>query len=386
MPWVLTADARTMDTDRREQMAADLRLRGTQGGVLLETCHRVELYGVGRPPDSPSTREARLAGARVLVGPDAVRHLMRVAAGLESAVVGEDQVLAQIRRASDVLRAGPSDTVLHRLVQCALGVGRRVRRGQRPRERGLATRALAWLTPRIDGWDGARVVVAGAGDMGTAVALGARHRGAEVIVATRTPRRLPSGIRAVDLAEGGRLAVTADAIVVALGGPWTALGGPWTALGETSGPPSVLVEAGRTLPPIVDLSSPRAVPPAVRDRAETIDIDGLFDQPGGRVIDGDFVRRAEAEVEGGVATFERWVAARPSAVAARRLSERGHHRAQTRAEDALRKLPNLTEREREIVRRLAGQVAADLLHEPLTRLGTDAAGRAREGARDLFDL
>lgn len=365
--WALTADARTTDAELRERMAAELRAPDAETDFLLETCHRVELYGAGQPPVMPATRHP---GSRLLAGPEAVRHLMRVAAGLESAVVGEDQVLAQLRRASDGLRATPGDPVLHRLVQCALAVGRRVRREHRPRERGLASRALAWLAPRVDGWEGARLVVAGAGDMGTAVALAALRRGADVVVATRAPRRLPSGLDAVDLAEGARLAAAADAIVVALGGPWPALG-----------------KSGTPLPPIVDLSSPPAVPPAVRARAEIIDIDGLFDRSAGASRDdGDFVRHAEAEVEAAAAAFERWVAARPSAVAARRLSERGQRRAQARADEALRKLPNLTERERAIVRRLAVHVAADLLHEPLTRLGTDAGGRAREGARDLFDL
>jgi glutamyl-tRNA reductase len=382
--WALTADAQSVDAGRRDILAGRLRAAPGTVGLLVETCHRVELYGSGRPP--LDVLEAASGGARLLEGRDTVRHLLRVAAGLESAVVGEDQVLAQLRRASDGLRAGrrrtgdggqadrqgavATDPTLGRLVQVGLGVGRRVRRAQRPRERGLATRALAWLAPHVGGWDGARLLVAGAGDMGMAVALAAAHRGATVVVATRSPRRLPTGLRAVDLAEGARLAATVDGIVVALGGEWV-------ELGATDG----------ALPPIADLSSPHAVPAAVRSRATLIDIDGLFER-GRRSRPGDaaFMARAEAEVDGAEAAFLRWAAARPSAPVARRLGDHARRRADARAEAALRRLPNLTERERTIVRQLAGQVAAELLHEPLSRLGNDDTGTAREAARTLFDL
>ncbi len=206
--------------------------------------------------------------------------------------------------------------------------------------------------------------------MGTAVALAASRRGAAVVVATRSPRRLPTGLVAIDLAEGAQVASTMDGIVVALDGEWD-------DLRFIDGP----------LPPIVDLSSPPAVPTVVRSRTTFVDIDDLF-QASWRPLPGDaaFVARAEAEVDRAEAAFLRWVSARPSAPTARRLGEHGRRRANARSEAALRRLPGLTERERIIVRQLAGQVAADLLHQPLSRLGTDTTGSAREAARTLFDL
>jgi glutamyl-tRNA reductase len=366
--WVLTADARHLDAGRRDALARNLRGRSKDGRLLLETCHRVELYGIGDPGADVLAHAA--GDAHLRSGSTAIRHLLRVAAGLESAVVGEDQILAQLRRAGDELRADLADPVLVRLVQVALGLGRRVRRDRGPRERGLASRALAWLGPRVGPWAEARLLVAGAGDMGTAVALGATHRGATVVVATRTPRRLPTGIPAVSLREGARMAASMDGIVVALGGEWDDLRG-------VTGP----------LPPIVDLSSPPAVRLSSRERGPLMDIDGLYGRSGApRPADAEFVRRAEGEVDAAEAAFLQWTAARPSAVAARRLDDLGRRRAERRAAAALRRLPNLTDRERAIVMQLAGQVAADLLHEPLSRLGTDATGSAREAARTLFDL
>jgi len=368
--WAVTADARHLDAAGRDALARDLRTTPIAGCLLLETCHRVELYGAGEPP--PGVLARAIETARVSRGDDAIDHLLRVAAGLESAVVGEDQILAQLRRAGAELQGGAADPLLSRLVQVALGVGRRVRRNRRPGERGLASRALAWLGPQIGAWDEARLLVAGAGDMGTAVALAAIHRGASVVVATRAPRRLPTGIPAVSLAEGATMAGAMDGIVVALGGTWEAL-----------------AEVAGSLPPIVDLSSPPAVPLSTRARGSLMDIDGLYDRPAGagpRPGDAAFVRRAEAEVDAATGAFLQWTAARPSAVAARRLDDRGRRRAEARAAAALRRLPHLTDRERAIVVQLAAQVASDLLHEPLSRLGTDATGSAREAARTLFDL
>ena len=366
--WALTADARSMDVEQRNLVAEALRTPGIPGSLLLETCHRVEVYGIGEPDETDLAHAA--CGTRLLHGSDAIHHLLRVAAGLESAVVGEDQILAQLRRAADDLHADTADPVLMRLVQVALGLGRRVRRDRRPRERGLATRALTWLGPRIGRWGDARILVAGAGDMGTAVALAAERRGATVIVATRSARRLPRGSASVDLAEGARMATAVDGLIVALGGVWT-------ELGTIEGP----------LPPIVDLSSPPAVPASVRELGVMINIDGLFDgahraQPAGTA----FIERATAQVDAAETAFLRWAAARPSAAIARQLGELGRRRAEARAAATLRRLPDLTEREQAIVRRLADLIAADLLHEPLSKLGADATGTARAAARTLFDL
>ena len=68
--------------------------------MMLETCHRVELYGLGEPPAPAGPEEVRLLRGEVAAG-----HLFRVACGLESAVVGEDEVLHQVREALAAARA-----------------------------------------------------------------------------------------------------------------------------------------------------------------------------------------------------------------------------------------------------------------------------------------
>jgi len=117
---------------------------GARGGVLLSTCNRTEFY-LAEPDDAApeavwSLLSERLGGGRNAVeygytqrDRDAVRHLYRVSAGLDSMILGESQIQGQVREAWEVSKAqaGP---VLHRLFQSALLVGARVRarRGSRP--------------------------------------------------------------------------------------------------------------------------------------------------------------------------------------------------------------------------------------------------------------
>src|SRR5215471_3606374 len=91
--WALTASAGEVDSAARDHLAREIVewLDAGSDGVALTTCHRAELYGLGATP--------RLHHPRLREGAFAVRHLMRVAAGLESAIVGEDEVLRQVRDA-----------------------------------------------------------------------------------------------------------------------------------------------------------------------------------------------------------------------------------------------------------------------------------------------
>lgn len=367
--WALVADAGRVDAERRAELALTFESLPSTGPLLrLVTCHRVEIHGRGAPVEGAWLEDA--AGPRLLVGRDAVRHLLRVAAGLESAVVGEDQILSQLRVAARSMRgSGDPDPALDRLVQVALGVGRRVRRGPRRREHGLADRSLGWLEGRLGRLPGLRILVVGAGAMGMAAARSAERRGAHVTLATRSPRAAIDGTALIDLAAAADLAPRVDGIVVALAGPWEALG--------RARPDA--------LPPIVDLSSPGALPGPTRAALGPgfIGIDALYER---RPPDAAFEQRAAAEISAAERAFLTWLAARPSAASALRLVERTAQRRERRVERTLRRLPELDVRSRELVRQLAAQVAADLLHEPLARLRADADGSARAAALELFDL
>src|SRR5258708_13461060 len=102
-PGVMAGQAGTAGAGERDRFARSLEAKvpSHPDWILLSTCHRVELYGFGALPDLEE-------GLRLETGDCAVRHLIRVAAGLESAIVGEDEVLHQVREALSDARAARS--------------------------------------------------------------------------------------------------------------------------------------------------------------------------------------------------------------------------------------------------------------------------------------
>jgi glutamyl-tRNA reductase len=354
---VLAATAGELGVEERAELQE--RAAGVGGHpVVLVTCHRVELYGFGEPPD--------LEMPVRLEGEDAIRRLFRVTAGLESAVMGEDEILHQVREAQAAARSQQADgraldPRLARLFEEAIAVGRRARAGSSAPKTDLAQRAVAWLAQRAD-LAARPVLVAGTGVMGGALARAARAAGAEVVIAGRDGRRADR-----TLAEAAAGVDGMAAIAVALGGPWTALEGAVT-----------------DLPPLADLSSPPAVPASVRQALgdRMLDVDALFER---LPAEAGWAERAEALAAEGVEGYLTWLRSRQAVDAVRTLRERAEERRRARVERFLRGAGALDGRGREQVERLTRQLVSDLLHEPLVALRTDPDGSG-EAARRLFGL
>ena len=287
--WVLAASADDAGAEERQLLATLLRARiaGRADRLLLNTCHRVEVYGIGAADETVPPLTARR-------GAVAIEHLFRVAAGLESAMVGEDEVLHQVRNALRTARAeGPVDPRLQRLFEVATAAGRRARAGRTASGAGLAGRAVGWLGERAT-LAGQTVVVAGAGRMGSALAHAAADAGARVTIASRNPhhaRRLAAvyGGLGVDLAAGAELAETSAGVAVALAGVWEDLSRP------------------RTLPPIADISAPSAVPAGVRAglNGSFLGIDDLF--AGRQPPPRGYAQAAELVVAAKTAEYVAWL-------------------------------------------------------------------------------
>ena len=289
-PWTLTAAANDVDASGRAALAGEMLRWVDAGGVgvALITCHRAELYGFGPVPT--------LDAPRFLAGDSATAHLMRVACGLESVIVGEDEVLRQVRESLRRAAAGPRfDGRLRRLFETAIAAGRRARSGRTESSGNLAENAVAWLRNKSD-VSGRMVVVAGAGRMGAALAHSARRAGAQVTIASRDARRA-SRLAAeyagtgVDLRTGAELAGQAAGVAVALGGPWTEL-----EPGAVDG-----------LPPIVDISAPSAVPDAVRlgMNGSFLGIDDLYRRGG--PLPGAYIKDAERVAGQKAAEYAAWL-------------------------------------------------------------------------------
>ncbi len=194
----------------RQSAAAALSLPLGAGVVSVATCHRLELYlHEVTDRDAMEIFERWVGGASsgapvtLRRGDDVARHLLRVAAGLESAVLGEDQILTQLRGAyRSANAAGLTKGPLHRLFHVAFRVGRRVRSETvlAGGVRSLAGAAIAVVHRRVGSLRGRPVLVLGAGDMAqlAARALVDRDVG-RLIIANRSPDRA----RALAEAVGG---------------------------------------------------------------------------------------------------------------------------------------------------------------------------------------
>lgn len=355
-PWVLAAAADQVAVDERSrfQAEAEAMLQFHSGWALLTTCHRVELYGVGPAPSWP--------GMLALQGRPAAGRLIRVAAGLESTVPGENEVLRQVRDALATARRRGLDPRLARLFEMAIATGRRARSGDGRQQPGLAEQAVAWLDSRVR-LARRPVVVAGTGVMGTMLARAAAEAGALVTVAGRNPRRA-----SIDLATGAAAARSSAAVAVALAGPWKELAG------QADG-----------LPPVADLSSPPAVPEEVRSAlaGNFLGVDALFQPPGSGTA---WTAQADALVEAAADEYVSWLAGRGSIDTLRALQAHAEERRRERLERLLRRLPDLPERERALVSAMSEQLVTDLLHEPLSALREDPDGSRAEAARRLFRL
>ncbi|HWP64168.1 MAG TPA: NAD(P)-binding domain-containing protein [Candidatus Binatia bacterium] len=398
-PWVVAARAGRATAEERARFLGRIQEGGLdRGRVVVATCHRVELFGIGEPPEPETAAGFPWRGLEVGRGPDAARHALRLAVGLESVVLGEEQVLGQVREAhAAARRRGPLDPRLDRLFQIALRVGRAARADGRPTTDGLARRAVAALAHRLGSPDGRlggrRILVVGAGTMGRLLAVGVLRAGAELILASRHPARARALLEAVESRgealdlEGaavrwseGRL----DGVLVALAGPW-----PVSAreIDRAGGP--------RRLAPVVDLSAPSALPEGLRKRLGRgfIGIDDLAEESGDAtpVGAGDsagpadptaervFRDRAEALVSEGLAAYRSWLVARAAGETIRALQDEAEAIRLAELEALFRRLPDLDPRARDLINLHSRRTVARLLH-PLVRelRGGDPGDGARK--------
>jgi glutamyl-tRNA reductase len=352
------------------------------GAVVLSTCNRTEVYSIGGDPAAARNELERLSGldlGGVLAsweGDEAVEHLFRVAAGLDSLVPGEGQILGQVRLAYEsALTAGATGPVLNRLFEDALHAGKRVRTEAKLAEmpESVAASAVDLAEEALGGLDGKRALLFGAGRMSELSARDLRRRGAEVIVSSRT---LES---ALELAQrvGGR-AAPFDAVAVELTGADLVISAtrcPYPILHAEAVQPRV-----RPLV-LVDIAVPRDLDPEIGnvEGCTLFDIDALGEGLVGREED---VREAERIVAEEAERFAEWRRARgaaPAIAALRRHAEEIRSEELARAEP---RLAELSERERRAVETLTAQIVNKLLHAPTVR----AKESGSEPLRELFAL
>jgi len=377
---VALADAQLDDANRRVHA-----LEGVEEAAIVCTCNRVEVVACAQQADHAVDRVTQFLRAEqsdpvpelaehlyVYRGREAIRHLFRVASSLDSMVIGEPQILGQLKefyaRAASV---GATGTILHRCFHKAFSVAKRVRT-----ETGIAGRAVSVSSAAVelalkifDRLEGKTAMLIGAGKMG---ALAARHLLAhgvtEMIITNRTFDH------AVELAREFRgTPVPFDHFV-----KYLHLAD--IVIGATAATSFVLtrqvvhdVLRERKGRPVfcIDLSVPRNFDPGINElgNAYLYDIDDLAGVTEGNLGErAQEAEKAEAIVAQEVEAFWTWLGRLqvvPTIVALREKAEairRGE------LEKTLRIIKDLSPQEREALDALTGAIVNKLLHAPITRL------------------
>ena len=375
----LVTHARQVPALERERFAAALHRELAGRSMVLETCHRVEAY-FGNADDAARLAPALPAGGHALIGEQAARHAMSVAVGLDSVVVGEDQILHQLRATVDAARAaGTLDPDLERLFALALQAGRRARSWRQVPARSLADVALASIERQAGPIAGRDVLIVGAGRMGRLATRAAVAAKASVAVANRSADTAAS----LAASAGARIeAFDPEARIGSYAGVVVALAGPWP-IG------AVTIDAlARSATVVVDLSVPAAAPASLAQLlgARLITADALALTDVGPAAHDGSSARLDALVDRSTAEFVAWLEGRDARAAAEALVRHADRAREAELAALWRRLPDLEPEARDAIEGMTRHLADRLLREPLERLGRDTDGRNERAVRDLFAL
>ena len=375
--------------------------------VVLSTCNRIEVYAFaekfhGGYEDirnflaeithvAPEEFSDYLTG---LYDVDAVRHLFAVASGLDSVVLGENEILGQVRlaweAAAEESTVGP---VLNPMFRHALQVGKRVRTETEISQKttSVSQAAVAMAEQRLGGLSDRRVLIVGTGKMGEGLARALNGGGvSEILVANRTWEKAVQVAdrlqgKPVELNELPKYLAEIDVLLTSTGASSVIL--------EHGDLNDVMRERSDRELLVVDIAVPRDVDPAAGE------IDGLtlLDMDDLRAFAEEGIQARRREITGVQAIIDDELdsyadesTARSVAPLVAGLRDRATEITESEFSRFASKLEGMDESQRKVVESLVTGVVGKLLHEPTVRM-KDAAGTARgerlaEALRDLFNL
>jgi len=385
---------------------AELRTIASEG-FILSTCNRTEIVALVEDVTSGTAALIELLATiavapptiiaphlHISVGAAATERLLTIAAGLDSMVLGEDQILAQLKGALDAAtRAGSLGPVMHRLSAAALTTGKRAR-AETPLGRGnlsVVSVALREAQEALDSLRDRYILIVGAGDTGE-LALkhllkNTREQPASIAITNRTAARattlaLHHNVTAIPWAERAAALANADLVICCTAAPGTVLTREDVAAALAARPNRTLV--------CLDLAVPRDIDPDVAGLPNVLlrDVDALAPIcAAARVQRQGAIAAAQAIVAEEVARFGTWWRARAIAPTIAALREQVTALGEAEVRRTLDRLPDLSEREAAIVRGLATSLVNKFLHAPTVALRTSDDGEALAAAAEtLFGL
>ncbi len=371
--------------------------------AILSTCNRTELYCSGELEDASPIRrwfadyhrlDEREIEPYVYVHPDqaAVRHLLRVASGLDSMVLGEPQILGQVKEAyRRACEAGTLGAILDRLYQHTFGVAKQVRTdtaiGASPVSVAFAAVSLA--RQFFSDFGDHTALLVGAGET---IELTARHLQEQgigrMIIANRTIERAHALAEefkayAIALDEIGDHLSEADLVIASTASPLPILG---------KGMVERALKARKRRPILmVDIAVPRDIEPEVGELADVYlytvdDLQEIIQE--GLKSRQEAAKKAEEIIDVQTLRFMGWLRAQAANTLIRMVREQAHQTAERELEKALRQL-RAGQNPEEVVRRLAHGLTNKFLHIPSTqirRAGSEGRVDFLMSAAELFDL
>lgn len=396
-----------------EQVLAALKYIYADDGiaecVILSTCNRTEMYAVVDELDEGLTLMKnylqRMAGVNisdteletlffVYSDDECIEHLFKVAASLDSLVVGEGQILSQVKKAYALAReAGTTDTVLNTLFHRAIAVGKKVRTETKIAYNAVSVSyAAVEMAKKVLGdLSDTKVLLVGAGQMSELTARHLVENGVQTVFVSNRKYERASLMaerfrgKAVPFEDFMKCAVEADIVITSTGAPHYIVYTKEVAhlMARRKGKPILFI----------DIAVPRDVEPEVEAIAgvSLYNVDDLE-----AVVESNIKEREEEakaaekiiaeELEDLINKF-RYLSLRPTVV---RLSDKAERIRQREMKRALTKLPDITPEQKKIFENMSRMLVRKLLRDPMVRIN-EAAGSDKEdfylkAARDLFKL
>jgi len=372
--------------------------------VILSTCNRLELYALAETESVPAlvkiiAETSGLPLAEVMAHlyqhseREAVLHLSRVAAGLDSMILGEPQILGQVTEAYESALQQGAGPILSALFRAAIHAGKRARLetaiGRNPAT--VSSVAVKLAEKSVGDLSSAHVLIVGAGEMAELAVEALRARGtSEITVLNRTPDRAARlaqrwGGRALTFEQTTGALAAADIVITSTDAPHVLITSDLTRTALAPRPHRPLV--------FIDIAVPRDVDPDVGrlPNVSYYDIDDLETHLNGAVAEREReIPRVEAIVAEEAEKFLAWLREREVMPVIADLRLRADTIRRAEVEKTLRHLPHLSQAEQQRIEALAEALINKLLHEPMLRLKAEGGnGHSAEYAaavRYLFGL
>ncbi|HTX56370.1 MAG TPA: glutamyl-tRNA reductase [Candidatus Acidoferrales bacterium] len=378
--------------------------------VMLQTCGRLEIYAELEDYESGVAQLRSFLGnfghgavrerydldsyLYTLLGRQAIEHLFRVSTGLDSMLIGEAEILGQVKDAYiQAQHAKSLGKTLHRLFREALNAGKHARSQTRigDESASIATAAIDVAKARLGALDGKSVVVIGAGKMGRTAVRRLRDEGAErLIVTNRTISRAQELIAEVGFGEAVDMPGLVDALAAA-DIVVTSTGASHFVVKHDHVTRAMALRPQRPLF-IIDIAVPRDTDPTVReiDNVTLVDIDGLKSVVEEKLdVRREAIPQVEEIIDEFIARFGSWYQSRVAAPIIASITQKAEAIRLAELARLFGRCPELSEREKLLVTGMSMTIVSKFLHSVVVKIREKATSNYAEAitqARMLDEL